>query len=147
MENSEAKITVHPVDSDNWRDVARLSVDGEQSQFVAAPSYYLALCCYSTWYPLAIYRKQTVIGFMMWGVDDDESCWLGGILIDRLEQRKGYGRRAVKAAITMLKTQTNATEFALSYQAENTVARKLYKSIGFTETGEMEDGEIVARLR
>ncbi|HSJ53327.1 MAG TPA: GNAT family N-acetyltransferase [Anaerolineae bacterium] len=33
---------------------------------------------------------------MMWAVDPvDDSCWLGGILIDQSYQRKGYGRQAV----------------------------------------------------
>lgn len=146
MKPSDFEITVRAVDSDNWREVAKLSVSEEQLQFVTTPSYYLALCCYSSWHPLAVYKKDKVIGFMMWGIDDDESCWLGGILIDKLEQRKGYGRKAVEAAITSLKAQTNTSDFALSYQAENSVARHLYKSMGFVETGEMEEDEIVARL-
>ena len=146
MEPAKPEITVRIVHSDNWRDVAKLSVSEEQSQFVAAPSYYLALRCYSTWHPLAIYHEDTVIGFMMWGIDDDESCWLGGILIDKQQQRKGYGREAVRAAIRHLQAETGASEFALSYQAENSVARNLYKSMDFVETGEMEDDEIIARL-
>lgn len=146
METSPSEITVRPVDSENWRDVAKLSVHKNQSRFVAAPTYYLALCCYSDWHPLAVYKRDTVIGFMMWGLDDDESYWLGGILIDRAEQRRGYGRKAVEAAVAMLKAQEHASEFALSYKLENSLARSLYKSLGFVETGEKEESEIIARL-
>ena len=35
----------------------------------------------------------------------------------------------------------------LSYEPENDVARKLYNSFGFRETGEMDEGEVVAALR
>jgi diamine N-acetyltransferase len=35
---------------------------------------------------------------------------------------------------------------ALSYAPENRVARDLYLGLGFVESGEVEDDEIVARL-
>ena len=139
------KVTVQPVNGGNWRDVCALRVTEDQRAFVAEPSYYLALCCYDTWNPLAIYLGATVIGFMMWGVDDNESCWLGGILIDTKHQNKGHGRKAVREAVAVLSKQTGAAEFALSYQPTN-VAKHLYGSVGFVETGETEDDEVVARL-
>jgi len=147
MDSSDNHISVQTVTTNNWRYVTRLTVTNEQQNFVADASYYLALCCYDTWNPLAICAGDTVVGFMMWGVDEDKSCWLGGILVDQQYQQKGYGKRAVEAAIQMLQMQTGATIFALSYQKENTVASNLYKTLGFTETGETEGEEIVARLK
>ena len=138
-------IMLRLVDGDNWREVANLEVTPEQRAFVAEPSYYLALCCYDTWNPLAIYAGEEIVGFMMWGVDDDRSCWLGGILIDRAQQRQGYGRAAVDEAIVTLGKKTGSTAFALSYLPTNTVARRLYQNLGFIETGELEDDELVAR--
>lgn len=146
------EISLCPVDSTNWRNVTQLQVTPEQQQFVAEPCYYLALCAYGgVWNPLAICRgdcqSDTVIGFMMWGVDpSDESCWLGGILIDQSYQRRGYGQRAVEAAISKLFTEHGHKRFALSYQPENRAARDLYRVIGFVEADEWEDDEIVARL-
>ncbi|ERK58798.1 hypothetical protein HMPREF1983_00698 [Gemella bergeri ATCC 700627] len=35
----------------------------------------------------------------------------------------------------------------LSYEPENEVARKLYHSFGFTETGDMDGNEIIAILK
>ena len=35
----------------------------------------------------------------------------------------------------------------LSYEPENNVAKELYKSFGFEETGDMDEGEIIATLR
>ena len=139
-------LTVRPVDQNNWRDVSALEVTNAQRAFVAEPSYYLALCCYDTWNPLAVYLGDVVIGFMMWGIDDDKSCWLGGVFIDQTYQGKGYGRRAVHEAVATLSKQTGTTAFALSYQPANTVARRLYTSMGFVETGETEGDEVVARL-
>ena len=139
-------VTLQPVDRENWREVASLEVTPEQRTFVAEPSYYLALCHYDgTWNPLAIYAEGRVVGFMMWGIDDDKSCWLGGILIDRAQQRQGYGKDAVRGAVFMLGKKTGSTSFALSYSPTNTVAKQLYQKLGFVETGELEDDEVVAR--
>ena len=104
---SDAQVSLHPVDQNNWRDVARLKVFENQREFVAEPSAYLALCCYGQdWQPLAICLGDQVIGFMMWSTDPaDGSCWLGGIFIDRDMQRRGYGRKAVLAAIEMLRSR------------------------------------------
>lgn len=97
-------VTLRAVDKTNWREVARLVVSLEQRAFVAQPSYYLA-CRYDLWNPLAIYAGEQVVGFTMWAVDDDTSCWLGGILIDHTQQRRGYGRKAVIEAVSMLRQQ------------------------------------------
>ncbi len=141
------RITVRPVDRENWRAVRDLEVAAEQYAYVAVPSHYLALCCYDDWNPLAIYRDTTVIGFLMWAIDEDDgSCWLGGILVDKQYQHQGYGRKAVAETLEHLAKQTGATEFALSYQPSNTVAAHLYGSMGFTETGEQLGDEVVARL-
>ena len=146
--DNESQVLLRPVNSENWRDVAQLQVAQAQREFVADPCYYLALCSYGdTWRPLAIYLGEQVVGFMMWAVDPaDDSCWLGGIMIDQSYQRKGYGRQAVQEAISMLAQEHGYRNFALSYQPTNLVAKHLYHSLGFSETDEWEDDEIVARL-
>lgn len=145
--STENHVSLHPVDRDNWREVARLEVNKSQRDFVAEPTYYLALCNYGElWQPLAIYLGEEVIGFMMWAVDsDDGSCWLGGILIDQNHQRRGYGRQAIKTAISMLAEKNGYRQFALSYAPDNP-AKNLYHKLGFTETDDWEDDEVVARL-
>lgn len=142
-------VTLRPVDAGSWRDVARLTVGAAQERFVAAPTYYLALCAYGdVWHPMSVHEADgTVVGFLMWGIDDaDGSCWLGGVLVDAAHQGRGVGRAAVREAIRVLRAQTGATAFALSYDPDNTVAKGLYASLGFVETGEVDDGEVVARL-
>lgn len=162
-------VSVEPVTGETWRDVASLRVTESQRAFVAEPAYYLSLCCYGDlWHPLAVRAsitrtdrartdrthtdraraESTVVGFLMWAIDpEDRSCWLGGILIDRDHQGRGYGRAAVEASMRSLRDEQEVTGFALSYEPDNVVARGLYRSLGFEETGEREDDEIVARLR
>lgn len=73
---------------------------------------------------------------MMWAQDEDESFWFGGIMIDKKQQAKSYGRIAVQKAMSMLSEFQAATEFALSYEPTNLSAKHLYSSFGFSETGE-----------
>ncbi len=141
-------ITLRPIDENNWRDVAKLEVAEGQRDFVAEPSYYLALCCYGNdWQPLAVYLNEQVIGLLMWAVEEaDGSCWLGGILIDQQHQRRGHGGQAVQAAVALLAEAHGFQDFALSYNPANGVAQRLYRKLGFVETEEWEDDEVVARL-
>ena len=141
-------ITLQSVDRANWRAVAQLTVSEAQQAFVAAPCYYLALCAYDQlWQPLVVVLGEQVIGFLMWAVDPaDGSCWLGGILVDQSYQGRGYGKQAVQAALGLLHNQHGYQHFALSYQPANLVAKHLYATLGFVETGEVEDDEVVARL-
>jgi diamine N-acetyltransferase len=141
------RVTVRPVGAEDWRDVADLRVTEAQRAFVADPARYLALCAFGgAWQPLSVRLGASVIGFVMWAVDpDDGSCWLGGLLIDRRHQRRGYGRRAVVAALAMLEAQHGHRRFALSYRPDNP-AKGLYAALGFVETGEVEGDEVVARM-
>lgn len=147
MDTKASDLKLHPVDADNWRAVKALEVLDSQKDFVAQPSHYLCLCAYGKdWHPFAVSLGDRVIGFLMWAYDEGEqSCWLGGIIIDKAYQRQGHGRGAVQCALGLLSATRGFKNFALSYQPNNP-AKKLYAELGFMETDEWEDDEIVARL-
>lgn len=120
----------------------------EQRAFVAPVTRYLTMCAYDggTWKPLAVESDGSVVGFAMEAVDPaDGSYWIGGFLIDAAWQRRGFGRAAVHMMVSRAQEALRPS-VALSYQPANTVAQRLYASLGFVETGEIEDDEIVARL-
>jgi diamine N-acetyltransferase len=142
-------VVLEEVSADNWRRCTGLEVEESQKAFVAPVAYYLTLCAYgdSPWRPLAVRAAEEIVGFVMWGVDPaDESYWIGGLVIDRRHQRRGYGRAVVEELLDRA-ASAGHVEAALSYDPRNTAARQLYASLGFTETGEIEDGESVARKR
>jgi diamine N-acetyltransferase len=150
MDKSKLSVTLEPVAAHNWRAVSKLEVSLEQREFVADPNFYMALCAYDPplWNPLAILADGAVIGFLMWAIDSsDGSAWLGGIMVDRQHQGRGYGGRAVQAAITLLARDHQVLHFALSYHPKNLVALRLYSRLGFVETFELEGDEVVARYR
>jgi diamine N-acetyltransferase len=144
--NDDEGVTLRTVGADDWREVAGLEVTEAQRAFVAEPTYYLALCAYGGWHPLAVRLGERVIGFLMWAVDRaDGSCWIGGFFIDVRHQRQGHGRRALATALRLLADERGHRRFALSYRPDNP-AKPLYGALGFRETGEVEDDEVVARL-
>ncbi|GAA3941114.1 N-acetyltransferase [Amorphoplanes auranticolor] len=139
-------ITIEPVTAANWRACAALTVHPGQREFVNAVTYYLCLCNYGdTWQPLAAVRDGEVVGFCMWGIDDDRSRWIGGVVVDAARQRTGIGRAMIGALVERLAADPDCPNVALSYSPANEAARALYASLGFVETGELEDDEVVAR--
>jgi diamine N-acetyltransferase len=141
------RMELRDVDADNWREVVRIGSREDQGRFVASVAYYLNLCHYGEeWQPLALYQDGEPVGFAMWGYDAEEnSHWIGGFIIDAKQQGKGYGRAAMEAILEHLATKPGYREAALSYEPENTVAHRLYASLGFVETGERAEDEFVAR--
>jgi diamine N-acetyltransferase len=135
------------VTADNWRAVVRIEPRGDQRRFVASVSYYLNLCRYGeVWQPVALYEDGEAVGFAMWAYDaEEDSFWIGGLVIDAKYQGKGHGRSAMEALLHYLARQPGYGEAALSFEPENRVARRLYASLGFVETGELVDDELVAR--
>ncbi|TDC43246.1 GNAT family N-acetyltransferase [Micromonospora sp. KC213] len=142
-------VTLRPVDDQNWRGVADVAPRDDQRTWVPAlAARYLVLTMRSdVWTSLAVVADETVVGHVMWGVDDDGSRWLGGLVIDAAEQDLGVGRAAVRTLVDWLAGQDGGGHpIRLSYHPDNAPAAALYRSLGFRPTGAMEDGEIVVEL-
>lgn len=148
---------------DNFNECIKLVTTEEQKEFVASNIYslaeaYVALTnqeCIPM--PYAIYNDDIMVGFLMMSYnekdeDDDEdedaySIWR--FMIDKKYQGKGYGKESMAKALQLIKTfpHGEAKLVVLSYEPENVVAKKLYASFEFEETGEIEYGEAVAILK
>ena len=71
------------------------------------------------------------------------------LMIDKAYQGRGYGKEAVSLALDFIKSSPcGLAEYCwLSYEPENEVAKKLYSSLGFNETGDMDGEELIAVLK
>ncbi len=100
--------------------------------------------------PLAIYEGDEMVGFVMYNIEQTkgEGAFISRVMIDHNHQGKGYGKAAFALLLEQIKTEAGpqCNHIGISYEPANDVARKLYASFGFAETGEIEHGEVVARL-
>ena len=149
------------ITDDNMKECVELEVMPKQRGFVApnlsslAEAYYENKCGRNA-VPYAIYADNVMVGFIMYGYikceDDDtygEDCYFfWRFMIDKNHQGKGYGKQAMAQLLDEIKTMpSGAVDYIYtSYEPTNTVAKKLYESFGFVETGQVDDGELVARL-
>lgn len=136
-------VQLKEITKDNLDEVLRLSVAEHQKSFVSitADSLAQAYVYRNTAFPFAIYADEKPVGFIMLGYYESRKQYtLWKFLIDKEYQGKGYGKEALKQGITYLKEQFDAKEIYTGVSLGNEAAKGLYKSMGFTETGLIEEG-------
>ena len=155
-------IELQKISWDNWEECLSLSVADEQKNFVAPNDYSLAQSYIHLTnddtppFSYAIYNDDVMVGYTLYffsaaDKDDpeDEGCYyICRFMIDRRYQGKGFGKQGMLKVLEHIKSfpHGKADIVVLSYEQENTVAKKLYESLGFVETGEIDDGELVSKL-
>ncbi|KND37235.1 GNAT family N-acetyltransferase [Streptomyces acidiscabies] len=142
------RVVLREISDANWRAVADVAPLDEQRRYVPALAarYLLLSSREGVWHSMAVCADDTVVGHIMWGRDEDGSYWLGGMVIDGTEQGKGVGRAAVRTLMEWLSRREDCRELRLSYHPDNTVAAKLYASLGFQPTEVASGDEVVAGL-
>ena len=153
------------IGGENADEIAALAVSDEQKGFVADNAQSLAEAAVANRsgghaFPFGVYDGGEAVGFVMvgFGTDDEwadppeiakDSYNIWRLMIDKRYQKRGYGKEAIKLALDFIRTWPcgKAEYCSLSYEPENEVARELYRSLGFTENGEMDGDEIVAVLK
>ncbi len=153
MESKNNHVRLVEVGIKNFDDLVDLAPFESQFGFVANNCYSLAEAYaniadgrYAK--PFGIYAGDEPVGFLMIGFDisdgdadrekfpllvDNYLIWR--FMIDKKHQKKGYGREAMRLALDFIRTFPcgRADCCWLSYEPENEVARKLYRSFGFVE--------------
>ncbi len=158
-------LRLEKVNAHNVWDLLKLKVAEHQRSFVSANDRsvieaYTTTVANGYVFPFGIYDEETPVGFLMigFGTDDDwddapavaaDNYNLWRLMIDEKYQKKGYGREAVRLALEFIKAfPCGEAEYCwLSYEPENEVARRLYQSFEFEETGEMDCDELIAVLK
>ena len=143
-------VTLRPLDRDNLWPVVELNLHPGQEAFVAPNIDSIANAYVEpTFVPLAVYAGETLVGFAMYGQHppDIGRWWVIRLMIAAEHQGKGYGRAAMEAVIAMMAERVGCQEIVTSFNPNNAVAAKLYASLGFRPTGEIEDDEPLVLLR
>ncbi len=142
------KVELREITSNNFYECIKLEVAELQTSFVASNVKSIAQSkVYPTVTPMAIYADDEMVGFTMFGLDDDDGrYYLIRLMIDEKYQGQGFGKSATNAVIEKMRENKDCQEIYLSFVPENVLAEKLYQSVGFARTGEISDGEIVMKF-
>ena len=158
-------LSLQRIDGRNVWDILKLKVSKEQQSYVADNDVslieaYISKTENGQIFPFGIYKDDVPVGFLMIGFGTDSS-WddapaiaqnnydLRRLMIDTKYQGRGYGKEALNLALEFIRTfPCGKAEYCwLSYEPENKVARDLYRSFGFVETGEKDGEELIAVLK
>lgn len=146
------KVELREITKDNYRESVKLKVKSGQEEFVAPNVFSIAQSkFYSSWKPTAIFNDEEMVGFLMYGEDDlnegDGTIWIIRLMIDEKYQGKGFGKEAMVKLIDHIKNNYEHKEVFVSFVPANEGAKILYESLGFTDTGRIEEGEVVYCLK
>lgn len=148
---------IRAVTIDNWQSLIDLKVRDDQKNFVASNLYSIAQSKFGDEYeghwdlfPFGIYDDDQPVGFLMYALNfshPKEQAFVQRLMVDEKFQGKGYGKFGMEKMLEIFWADERIKDVAISYEPNNDVARKLYASLGFVETGEIIEAEVVARLK
>ncbi len=146
--DSASGVSLRTITRANFRPIMRLTVDDTQQDFVADNWASVAEAYVEeSFQPLAIYHEDEPVGFTMYGLEDTrDRWWIIRLMVDERHQGKGYGRAAMLLLIDLMRTRHGMRDIFTSYIPANDVASRLYLQLGFQDTGEMDEGEVLVRL-
>lgn len=141
-------IHIEEIDAQNVFDVCELTTNPDgigttmeeylccNATSIAESKYYPEMC------PRAIYRNETLIGFVMYACTDSEpkTATICRYMLDYKFQHQGFGRKALEGILEYLKKQ-DVSKVILMIDEENIIAKRLYLSLGFTFNGKIEKDE------
>ncbi|NQT62588.1 MAG: GNAT family N-acetyltransferase [Candidatus Marinimicrobia bacterium] len=145
---TEPNIELRELDESNYRDILKLKVADNQTGFVASNAISLAQALFHSqaWYR-GIYQGDTAVGFVMLELDMEKpEYYLWRYMIDEKFQGHGYGLKALELVIEYVKSLPDSTEFLLSYAPKEGNPKGFYEKLGFLDTGEIEEGEVIMKL-
>ena len=139
--------SVRPVDAGNFEAVLKLQVAAGQRQFVAPVERSLAQAAYEpAGRALAMFDGEEAVGMMLLydarlnKEKPAEQLYVWRLMVDARHQKRGYGRLAMAWVVQEAKAW-GVQQVGLSHVDGLGHAGAFYQKLGFTYTGEIDDGE------
>ena len=141
-------ISLREVNADNFWDIVSLEVSENQQELVTSNAVSIAQSkVQPECIPLAIYREDTPVGFLMYCIDrDDGEYWIYRLMIDKRFQGNGYSKEAMMLVLDIIKEDKNRNKVLLGVDISGTVSVKLYESLGFVFNGQVFGKEHIMQL-
>jgi Acetyltransferases len=141
-------IELKDIDQSNWEACVLLTTNKENKhyigeEFIASNVYSIAQAKIEKgWVIKAVYAEGIMVGFTMYGYCyDDQFYEIARLMVDHKYQGKGYGRATLAKVIEVMKNSYDFDKLYISFDPKNQIAKRLYESFHFQDTGKMIEGE------
>lgn len=130
-----------PYGEKNWRQASMLEIRPDQREFVSGALDTIAYSAAYKNHKLFVEMEgERAVGLLDLSVDKKKGDYnIEIVLIDRRYQGRGFGRFMLRFAVDYLK-KAGAKRLSIGVNRFNIPARRLYKSVGFTEDCVYEEG-------
>lgn len=127
------KITLKPIDRSNYNECIALRTGEGQERFVAPNICSLVQAAYEPdLFPLAIYRDETMVGFLLYDFDWEVGGWsMSRLMVDARWQKQGIGSLALEQFLLYFRRKHGELPLYTSAEVENAAAISLYEKAGF----------------
>jgi SAM-dependent methyltransferase/RimJ/RimL family protein N-acetyltransferase len=142
------RVSLREVDADNVLAVCELEVAPSQQTHVARNALTVAESAYepNAWLR-GIYAGDEPVGLLGLVADTEApDYWLARLMIAGQHQGQGYGRDAMALLVEHVRTLPGARELETSCVPDPDGPLDFYRSLGFEQTGEVREDELVLRL-
>ena len=145
-------ISLRPIDRNNYNECISLHTGEGQERFVAPNICSLVQAAYEPdLYPLAIYRDETMVGFLLYDFDWELGGWsMSRLMVDARYQKQGIGSLALERFLKLFFRKHGKVPLYTSAEVDNSAALALYEKAGFVrgETFTYEvDGSVYTEVR
>ena len=135
------------ITEDNFLDAFHLKLRKDQEEFVSHPIRSLAQAYVyrNQCQPFGIYQDEEMVGYVMVIYDYDVPEYdIWHMMIDEARQGRGYGKEALKRVLEYIATKPfgESNQVVLTCNQQNIPGLRLYRSLGFQETGNVDEDEI-----
>lgn len=135
------------ITEDNFLDAFHLKLRKDQEEFVSHPIRSLAQAYVyrNQCQPFGIYQDEEMVGYVMVIYDYDVPEYdIWHMMIDEAQQGRGYGKEALKRVLEYIATKPfgESNRVVLTCNQQNIPGLRLYRSLGFQETGNVDEDEI-----
>ena len=139
-------IELRKITEDNFIDAFNLKLATGQDKFVSHPIRSLAQAYVyrDQCQPFGIYAEDKMIGYVMVIYDYDIPEYdIWHMMIDESAQGRGYGHEALDRVIDYIRSKPfgKSNRIALTCNKDNSIAKRLYESKGFSATGVEDEDE------
>ena len=144
-------VELRAITEENYIDAFKLKLASGQEKYVSHPIRSLAQAYVyrDQCQPFGIYTDGKMIGYVMVIYDYDIPEYdIWHMMIDESMQGCGFGSKAIDRVVEYIRTKPfgSSDRIALTCNKNNSIARKLYESKGFSATGVEDDDEVELAL-